>query len=85
MKVFIVSREFHLNGKLTSKEYIKTFTERQAATSHIQAQIGILCTRICAITTVKTLTPNRYVVNDYNVETSILVKQWIFNMTEVEL
>lgn len=85
MKVFIVSKEFHLNGKLASKEYVETFTERLAAIAHIQAQIGNLCTRICAITTVKTLTPNRYVVNDYNVENLSLVKQWIFNISEVEL
>lgn len=85
MKVFIVSKEFTLKCKLVSKEYVKTFVERKSAIDHITSSIGKLCTRLATITTVKTLTPNRYIVNDYNVETGALEKQWVFNIIEVEL
>lgn len=85
MKVFILSKEFYLKGKLICKEYLKTCVDRKAAEDTIQGYLGSLCMRSLANMQVDHPLPYLFIVRDYDRETGLVTGRFQYYIKEVEI
>jgi hypothetical protein len=85
MRLFILTKELYIKGRIISKEYLKTCVDRKSAEDTIQHYLSLLCMRTCANMRVFRMSPHHWVIKDYCPETEVVTNRFEYWITEVDI